>query len=133
MAVRRAQCSCGQLRALCEGDPTKVSVCHCGACQRRTASAFGVAAFFERPKVSIEGESTVFRRIADSGKAITFHFCPACGSTVYWEPERMPDLIAVGTGAFADPSFPAPVQSIFDDMRQGWITLSDTLTKRASQ
>jgi hypothetical protein len=31
-----------------------------------------------------------------------FHFCPSCGSTVYWEPARKPDMIGVAVGAFAD-------------------------------
>jgi len=27
MTTRRAQCSCGQLAAVCEGEPVRVSVC----------------------------------------------------------------------------------------------------------
>jgi hypothetical protein len=51
---------------------------------------------------------TQFARSSDDGKAVAFRFCPVCGSTVYWEAERRPDLIAVAVGAFADPGFPAP-------------------------
>ena len=46
---------------------------------------------------------------------MTFHFCPECGSTLFWEPERMPPLIGVAVGAFADPSFPQPEQSVGSD------------------
>jgi len=34
--------------------------------------------------MAIEGRSTEYRRIAVSGNAIRFHFCPVCGSTVYY-------------------------------------------------
>ena len=131
MAVRQAECSCGQLQVACDGEPTKVSVCHCDACKRRTSSAFGIAAFFARPRVTVMGGSTAFRRVADSGFGVTFHFCPVCGSTVWWEPERLPDLVAVGAGSFADQDFPAPSQSVDDGKRFGWVTLPDHFAKRA--
>lgn len=41
---REAVCSCGQLRLIAEGEPVRVSVCHCLACQRRTGSAVGFQA-----------------------------------------------------------------------------------------
>ncbi|MGH2892702.1 MAG: GFA family protein, partial [Solirubrobacteraceae bacterium] len=44
MATREAACSCGQLTVQVSGDPVRVSVCHCLACQRRTGSAFGYQA-----------------------------------------------------------------------------------------
>jgi hypothetical protein len=40
---------------------------------------------------------------------------------VYWEPERKPELIGVAVGAFADPAFPAPSQSVFDERRHAWV------------
>jgi hypothetical protein len=42
---------------------------------------------------------------------MTFHFCPECGSTLFWEPERIPQPIGVAVGAVADPSFPQPERS----------------------
>src|SRR5262245_60383971 len=34
MQIRTATCRCGQLKALCEGEPVRVSVCHCLECQK---------------------------------------------------------------------------------------------------
>ena len=45
--TRQASCSCEQLRLSAEGEPVRISVCHCLACQRRTGSAFGFQARFE--------------------------------------------------------------------------------------
>jgi hypothetical protein len=39
MVRRRAECCCGQLAAVCEGEPIRVTVCHCLNCKRRTGSA----------------------------------------------------------------------------------------------
>jgi len=99
-------------------------MCHCVDRQRRTGSLFGVAAFFERSAVTVaNGRSKTFTRNSVIGKPVSFHFCPKCGSTVFWEPERMPHLIGVAVGAFADPSFPQPEQSVFTTSKHAWVDL----------
>jgi hypothetical protein len=121
MTNRTAACSCGQLTLAAEGDPIRISMCHCLACQRRTGSAFGIQARFPRGKVTIEGRATAYARTADSGNTITFHFCPECGATVYYQLEQVPDAIAVAVGAFADPAFPAPTFSVYEARRHAWV------------
>jgi hypothetical protein len=113
MDQRFAVCTCGRLKLGCQGAPSRVSMCHCVDCQRRTGSVFGIAAFFDRGAVSvIRGVSKTYTRDSASGKRVIFHFCPECASTIFWEPERVPHLIGVAVGAFADPSFPQPQQSV---------------------
>ena len=77
--VRSASCSCGQLTVTTTGEPVRISVCHCLACQRRTGSAFGVQARFPRDAVTSAGRGTRYERTADSGKTVTLTFCPDCG------------------------------------------------------
>jgi hypothetical protein len=127
MVTRDAACSCGQLRVKAEGEPLRVSVCHCLACQRRTGSAFGFQARFPRDRVSIEGDSREYVRISDEGESRTFNFCPECGGTVYYVLPSTPDVVAVAVGAFADPGFPGPRFSVWESRRHAWVTLpSDT-------
>jgi hypothetical protein len=121
MVTRTATCACEQLRVTCAGEPTKISLCHCLDCQKRTGSTYGVAAFFPRKDAEANGVFRTFRRGSDSGSAVNFHFCPECGSTVFWEPERLPDSIAVAVGSFADPAFPAPSQSVYNQRRHAWV------------
>jgi hypothetical protein len=121
MVTRTATCACGQLRVACVGDPLKISLCHCLDCQKRTGSTYGVAAFFFRKDIEAKGAFRTFRRGSDSGFAVSFHFCPDCGSTVFWEPARRPDSIAVAVGSFADPTFPAPSQTVYKERRHAWV------------
>lgn len=118
---RTATCACFSLRVTCEGEPRKVSLCHCLACQRRTGSTYGIAAFFDRAAVRTEGPFRSYERASDSGFPVRFHFCPACGSTVFWEARRLPDAIAVAVGAFADPGFPPPAQAVHGQHRHPWV------------
>ena len=127
MTVRRAECSCGQLSATCAGEPVRNSVCHCLACQRRTGSAFGQQARFLAANVTIEGRSTSFARTGDEGGVATFHFCPVCGATVYYDFADMPEYVAVPVGAFADPAFPAPTVSVYEERKQAWVCVPDDL------
>lgn len=119
MPTREASCSCGQLRAVVEGDPVRVSVCHCLACQRRTGSAFSAQARFARSAVTITGESREFERISDDGEWRRFNFCPHCGATVYYSTDL--ELIAIPLGAFADPEFPAPTVSVWEARKHVWV------------
>jgi hypothetical protein len=123
MTTRIANCSCGQLRITCEGEPVRVSMCHCLACQRRTGGTFAVQARWPRSATTIEGRSTAYVRIGDSGGSATFHFCPVCGSTVYYQIDQVPDVIAVPVGAFADPGFPAPKFSVYENRMHSWTGL----------
>ena len=90
MNTRRAACSCGQLQVTIEGDPSRIALCHCLACQSRTGAVISNQARFRRDQVTISGKSTEWMRTAESGNAMTYHFFPTCGSTVYWENEGFP-------------------------------------------
>jgi hypothetical protein len=133
MTARRAACCCGQLHLTVEGEPSRIGMCHCLECQRRTGAVIGNRALFRREQVIIAGRATDWTRTADSGNAVTYHFCPTCGSTVYWEGQGFPEYIAVAVGNFADPSFPAPTIAVFERSRHPWVSLPpDTPPKRFS-
>jgi hypothetical protein len=108
-----------------EGEPVRVSVCHCLACQSRTGSTYGAQARFSADLVQIEGEARVYTRTGESGSRIDFHFCPDCGATVYYRLEVVPDAIAIPVGGFADPSFPAPSFSVYEARRHAWVNLPE--------
>ena len=123
MINRVASCSCGQLSLTTSEEPLRVSVCHCLACQRRTGSVFGAQARFRRDAVQITGSSSTYVRTGDGGSKATFHFCPQCGATVYYELEGNPEHVAVPVGAFAEPGFPAPSFSVYEERMHSWVGL----------
>lgn len=135
MATREAACHCGQLRLAVDGDPFVVGICNCLACQRRTGSAFGMQAAFEPPQVEIFGAYKTYRRISDEEdlKPHDFHFCPECGSQVFYTEPDEPDLIVVAVGAFADPAFPPPTEEGYSSRRHHWLTRPATIEPRAPE
>lgn len=120
---RMASCRCGQLTIVCSGEPVRVSVCHCHACQKRSGSAFAAQARFKSDDVEISGEERIWEGVADSGNVAVFHFCPVCGSTGYYQARPHSDLIAVPVGAFADSAFPPPNYSVYEERKHAWLEI----------
>ena len=109
-------------------------MCHCLECQRRTGAVISNQARFRREQVTFAGKATTWMRTAESGSALTFYFCPICGSTVCCEGEGFPGYVAVAIGTFADPNFPPPTISVWEECRHPWISSpSDPATKRAAK
>jgi hypothetical protein len=121
--VREARCVCGQLRLETDGEPDFVSLCHCLECQRRSGSPFGVGAYFPVARVHIAGTHKTFTRQAAAGRSITNHFCPECGSNVFWEASARAGLYGIAVGAFADQKFPPPNRSVYEATKHPWVVL----------
>ena len=108
-------------------DPVRVSVCHCLACQRRTGSVFGAQARFRTSCVEIKGPSTQYVRVGDEGSSARFNFCPVCGATVYYAIAGHQESIAIPVGAFAEPTFPAPTFSVYEERKHVWVGLPEDI------
>jgi hypothetical protein len=75
--------------------------------------------------------SNEFVRIGDEGTKATFRFCPNCGATVYYTASGMEDTVAIPVGAFADPSFPGPTFSVYEERMHGWVRMPDGIERMA--
>lgn len=129
--TRTAACSCGQLTAVVCGDPIRVSICHCLACQRRSGSVFAAQARFRREDVEIQGRSSTHVLVGDSGGRATFHFCPDCGATVHYGDAGREEFVVIPVGAFADPTFPPPTFSVYEERKHAWVGLPEDMEHMA--
>ena len=85
---------------------------------------FGAQARFPRDSVTISGESNQYERVGDEGSKVAFSFCPMCGTTVHYSVEGYDvENVAVPVGAFADPSFPVPTFSVYEERMHAWVSL----------
>jgi hypothetical protein len=131
--TRIAHCCCGSLRAEATGEPAFVAVCHCTQCQRRTGSPFGVGTLFQKAQVRTEGASKVYLRGSDSGRKVEIHFCPECGSSVFWYAELYTDMVGIAFGSFADLSMRSPTLSVWETTRHPWVTFGHQVDRFAVQ
>ena len=125
MTEREGSCSCGQLQIRVAADPLRTGVCHCLSCQRRSGSAFAFQARFAAEAVRTEGEAREYVQISDEGEPRSFSFCPHCGVTVWFMSPSAPEVIAVPVGVFADPDFPPPMASGWEERKHCWVGFNE--------
>lgn len=127
MAEHKAHCQCGALQVSASADPDFVVVCNCVACQRRTGSPFGEGAYFKKTDLMVSGDTWKYARKADTGREIVNHFCPNCGSTVFWSLEMRPEHLGVAAGCF-EKELPRPVRVIWAKEKHDWVVFPDDMT-----
>ena len=123
--MRTAQCQCGALKAVADGEPEAVVVCSCTECQRRTGSVFADNAYYPCERLTLSGEAREYVRTADSGIAFHSFFCPTCGTSLWFFSARDPNRVGIAVGAFTDPSFPKPDRTVFDESKHGWVVFDE--------
>jgi hypothetical protein len=60
---------------------------------------FSVSAFFKKEHVRAEGPSNIYVRDGQEGRKVRMHFCPTCGTTVFWEADLRPDGQTIKKGS----------------------------------
>lgn len=118
---RKAECGCGNVQVVVNGDPQIRFACHCDYCQKASGSlgTFG-AVYKEEDFVSIKGETIVFDDLP-KWPGFEKHFCKKCGTTVHWiNPTAFPGMRMVSIGCFSDPDFPGPEMVVQTQYRHKW-------------
>ena len=130
---RKAECACGRVSIVVEGDPVRVIACHCDYCQKRTGSVFQVSCWYPHERVlAVNGETKIFNDSLNS-IGVDYEFCPNCGSTVHWtfgkiaEMPGMEGLVGIeqfrgiAVGCFADKTFPMPDVDTHTQYQHHWV------------
>lgn len=126
MIENQGGCVCGRVRYTTFDDPLRVTICHCTWCQRRTGSAFGVEAVFQRDQIAFSSSSpSVYRHLSDeSGRWLDQYFCGTCGSNIGFTLEAVPTIQTIAAGTFDDPAWidstKARVRHVFMRSAQNW-------------
>ena len=122
-----AYCACSQASITVNAPPTLLGVCHCTNCKRRTGSAFGISAYFDKTSVvEAKGETKTysFHHVAQNHDQER-HFCVNCGTTLFWFLSTAADSIGIAGGCFADQALPEPTCSVTDSKRWPWVSLPE--------
>lgn len=97
---RQGGCHCGAVRYEVSGEPEHVSVCHCSDCRKSAGSPFVSWAAFKTADFKITGNVASYNSSPDAYR----HFCPKCGSGLYYVNEKiLPGLVDIQTATLDDP------------------------------
>jgi hypothetical protein len=121
VGIHEGGCLCGATRYRTEGEPIRVTICHCRFCQRATGAAFMVEPIFRPQNVSVtRGAPSIYTHISTgSGKRLHIHSCSTCATKLHVTFERFPDTCGIYSGTFDDPTWfaiePGTARHIFID------------------
>jgi hypothetical protein len=119
-------CHCGQARYEVGGDPQHVSICHCSDCRKSAGAPFVSWAAFASAHFKFSGEISSFN---SSGAAFR-HFCPKCGTGLFYINEQMlPGLVDIQTGTLDDPEALVPVAHVQAAEQLHWTHAIEDLPK----
>ena len=106
-SVHEGGCLCGDVRYRTTCEPLRVTICHCTFCQRFTGSAFLVEPIFMREEAVLSGTAPrIYDHRSDSShKRVSLNFCGRCGTAIYLDLERFPDILGLCGGTFDDPNW----------------------------
>src|SRR5438093_10186570 len=91
-----------------------VYACHCTECQRRTGSAFSLSMPVQRDAIDVlSGQSVPYFVTFADGRVKRGQFCGACGTRLWGEPQKRPNIALVATGTLDDMSWVRPVAHVW--------------------
>lgn len=126
MTEHRASCQCRAVKVASTADPDFSIACNCKACQKKTGAPFAVGAYFKMADVQVGGDTWKWSRQADTGRGLVNHFCPNCGTTVFWTLDMRPDHVGVAAGCF-DTTPPTPARVIWAREKHCWVEFPDSI------
>ena len=129
----RGGCLCGAVRFRSTAAPLSTRYCWCRDCQHFAAGNATVNAVFPLEAMTIEGETTAYDSVADSGNHMRRSFCPRCGSPLFSQNGARPQWIIVRAGALDDPGLAQPSGSIWVESAPRWACIDPDLPQVSKQ
>ncbi|WP_165973897.1 GFA family protein [Paucimonas lemoignei] len=95
----KGSCFCGRAAFEYDGLPSGVIHCHCGMCRRLSGAAFTTWISIPKQNFRLLSSGTL-KKFSLSNNAVR-NFCSECGTHVFTEDARYPDVIAIPAGVVA--------------------------------
>jgi hypothetical protein len=114
-------CQCRAVRYRITAPPLGVYNCYCRDCQRASGSTHSMSMPMRRADFEVTGEVTSYDRAADSGRVVRMNGCALCGTKLWNDPQATPDMVVIKPGTLDDPSWAAPVGSIWTASASPWV------------
>lgn len=119
-------CLCRKVRFRITAEPIVMRLCWCRVCQYLGAGNATVNVVFPKSAITIEGELTDYRSVADSGNIMHRRFCTNCGTPLFSEAESRPHLIIVRNGALDDTGLLKPAGTIWTASAPEWAWIDES-------
>jgi hypothetical protein len=127
-SIITGHCLCGAVTFEYSGAVGPANYCHCEDCRRCTGGPFNIGVRLERSGFRItSGRPRGFTKRGESGRELTRHFCPDCGSPLFTSAPKHPDFVYVKAGVLDDPSIVKPTHQSWLPSAVPWCRIAPDL------
>ena len=121
------RCLCGAVTYRCDAEPVFGAHCHCEDCRRSAGTGHSSILGVPKDAFSISGSLSAYTSSADSGNAVTRHFCPTCGAPVTLTVDTMPQLVFLRASSLDDMEVFKPQFEFYTARRASWDAIDPSL------
>jgi len=117
-------CLCGNIRYSVSAPVEKIIACHCTHCQKASGAGASHNAVVPTSAVSFTaGKPKLFADTAQSGNILNRYFCPDCGSPIYSQRAKVPEMMVLKVGTLDAPGDMKLVMNIWTNSARPWMHL----------
>ncbi len=124
-------CLCGAIRYEVSAPIEKVVACHCTSCRRISGAGSSHNAII--PSAAVKFVSGTPKRYQDtsaaSGNLLFRHFCEKCGSSLYSQREKNPEMVVLKVGTLDDASGLKLAMNAWTDSALPWMHLDPAVER----
>lgn len=118
-------CHCGAIRYQAEGEALTHALCHCTDCRRHAGAPMVGWTMYPRAALTVTKGTPRIYASSEHGRR---HFCPDCGTGLFYEnAEMLPDRIDIQSATTDDPDRIPPRAHIQVAERIGWMARAHEL------
>ena len=112
-------CHCGAVRYQVDGEALTHALCHCLDCRRSAGAPMVGWAMYAHDAVTVtKGEAKVYASSRDGRR----HFCPECGTGLFYTNEKiLPGIIDIQSATLDDPDAVPPRAQVQIAERIRWM------------
>lgn len=125
-------CLCGAIRYTVNAPLTNVVACHCTHCRKISGAGSSHNAIVPTSAVTFTaGKAKRYQDTADSGNLLFRHFCGECGSSLFSQREKTPEMMVLKVGTLDDASGLKLVMNIWTDSALPWMHIDPAIDHHA--
>jgi hypothetical protein len=117
-------CLCGKIRYTVSQPLQNIIACHCTHCQKASGAGASYNALVPTSAVTFtSGKPKVFADTAQSGNILSRYFCGDCGSPIYSQRAKVPEMMVLKVGSLDAPGDMKLVMNIWTNSARQWMHL----------
>jgi hypothetical protein len=123
-------CLCGKIRYTVSQPLQNIIACHCTHCQKASGAGASHNAVVATSAVTFtSGRPKLFADAAQSGNTLNRYFCGDCGSPIYSQRAKVPEMMVLKVGTLDASGDMKLVMNIWTNSAKRWMYI-DPATER---